>query len=105
MGGSPNVAPPFLIESENPDWETLLPQDNMYQDIDIQEYQNWICNRKSQPINPELEQIDENNLEENGSDEAYYNEPNHNTKDRNTDSEKEDDTNTLPSVFLLLEQA
>ena len=44
-------------------------------------------------------------MEENGSDEAYYDEPNHNTRDRNTDFEKEDDTDTLPPISSLLEQA
>lgn len=34
MGGSPNVAPLFLMELENPDRETRSPQDDMYQDID-----------------------------------------------------------------------
>lgn len=81
MGRSPNVAPLFFMKSENPDRETLSPQDNIYQDIDTQEYQNWICSRLSQPIDPKLKQIDEENLEENGSDEAYYDEPNHNTRD------------------------
>lgn len=100
MGGSPNVAPPFLMESENPDRETLSPQDDMY--TDTQEYQNWIRIQKSQPMDPELEQIDEDNLEENRSDEAYYDEPNHNKRDGNTDSEKEDDTDTLtPDLHCL----
>ena len=47
MGGSPNIAPPFLMESENPDWETFSPKNDMYQDIDIQEYQNWIHSKES----------------------------------------------------------
>ena len=105
MGRSPNVAPPFLMESENPDRKIFSPQDDMYQDIDTQEYGNWICGRDSPPIDPELEQMDEENVEDNESDPAYYNEPNHNTKDGNGDSEKEDDTNTLPSVSSLLEKA
>lgn len=55
MGGSPNIAPPFLMELENPDRETCSPQDDMYQDIDTQEYQNWTRSRESQPIDAELE--------------------------------------------------
>ena len=45
MGGSPNVAPPYLIESENPDRETFSSKDDVYQDLDTQEYRNWISNR------------------------------------------------------------
>lgn len=106
MGVSPNVAPPFLIESENPDRETLsAPKHDMYQDVDIQEYQNWIRSRDSQPIDLELEQINKENLEGNGSDEAYYDEPNLNIRDGNTDSEKEDDNDTLPSVSSLVKEA
>lgn len=77
----------------------------MYQDLDTQEYGNWIGSRDSLPIDPELEEIDEENVEENGSDEAHYEEPHHNTRDRNGDSEKEDDIDTPPSVSSLLEKA
>ena len=105
MGGSPNIAPPFLMESENPDREIFSPYDDMYQDIDTQEYGNWIRSRDSLSIDPELEQMDEKDVEDNGSDLAYYDEPNHNTKDGNGDSDKENDTDTLPSVSSLLEKA
>ncbi len=105
MGGSPNVAPPFLMESENPDRETFSPQDDMYQDLDTQEYGDWSRSRDSPPIGPELEEMDEENVEENRFDEAYYEEPHYNTRDGNGDSEKADDTDTLPSVSSLLEKA
>ena len=101
MGGSPNVAPPYLIESENPDRETFSTKDDMYQDLDTQEYRNWISNRNSPPIDPELEEMDE----ENGSDKAHYEEPNQNAKSADADSEIEDDTDTLTSVSSLVEKA
>lgn len=77
----------------------------MDQDLDTQEYRNWIRSRDSLPIDSELEEMDEENVEENRSDEAHYEEPHHNTRDGNVDSQKEDDTDTLPSVSLLLEKA
>lgn len=55
-------------------------------------------------MDPELEQIDEDNLEENRSDETYYDKPNHNKRDGNTNSEKKANTDILSPISLLLEQ-
>ena len=105
MNESPNVVPPYLINSENPDQKTFSPQDDMYQNLDTQKYGNWIRSKNSPPTDPELEEIDEENVEKNGYDNTYYDEPYHNARGANTDSEIEDDTNTLPSISSLVKKA
>ncbi len=76
----------------------------MYQNLSIHENEDWSRSRGSPPIDPELEEMDEENIEENRSDKAYYEEPHYKTRDGNGDSEKEDDPDILPSISLLLEK-
>ena len=89
------------MELENPDRDIFLPKDNVSQNLNTQKYQNSIFNRKTPPIDPELKEMDR----ENRSDKAHYEEPNQNPKSADADSEIENDTNTLPSVSLLVKKA